>query len=122
MSETEALHQALDANPDDWLTRKVLADAYADEGDDLAAECLRWTASARKRPRPHADEHQWYNARDNRYGYDPESDLPEPLYQKLTGGTLAGSGYRRYATRRLAEQDLMRAWKQARASGWRPHA
>lgn len=45
-----ALHAALDADCQDHGLRAILADAYEEVGDPLAAEALRWMAHYKKYP------------------------------------------------------------------------
>jgi hypothetical protein len=46
----DAFHALLDYDPQDWLIRSLLADWYADQGDSMAEDCLRWQAREQKRP------------------------------------------------------------------------
>jgi hypothetical protein len=46
----DAFHALLDDDPQDWLIRSLLADWYADQGDSVAEDCLRWQAREKKRP------------------------------------------------------------------------
>lgn len=41
-ADLAALHAHLDAHPDDWTARLVLADLLTDLGDDKGAACQRW--------------------------------------------------------------------------------
>ncbi len=57
--DLEAIHRALDLNPSDQVTRRVLADWYEDDGDMVMASGLRWMAARGKRPRFFGKEWDW---------------------------------------------------------------
>jgi hypothetical protein len=132
----DAFHALLDCDPQDWLIRSLLADWYADQGNWMAEDCLRWQAREKKRPRyspPYRQSWRWFDLAEYGENDDPESDLPRPLFRCLkelryccvsdddpTGepNTLV-----RYSSRRAAEEDLLAAWRTALESGiWTPEA
>jgi hypothetical protein len=65
-------HPEINRQPDDFAMRSALADLLLESGDELAAECLRW--SVEKRRTPNRKGCQW----DFR-GQEPE-DIPEHLF------------------------------------------
>src|SRR5947199_10357349 len=83
----DAFHALLDCDPQDWLTRSLLADWDAEQGDTAAEDCLRWQVRERKRPgygSPRQLEHyRWYDLAEYMDEEDPESDLPQPLFRCL---------------------------------------
>jgi hypothetical protein len=138
----DAFHALLDDDPQDWLIRSHLADWYADQGDSVAEDCLRWQAQEKKRPlhRTALDRTALALVRpgqyEGRHDYlevdDPESDLPQPLFRclkelryRVTADGPTGEPYTlvRYPSRRAAEEDLLAAWRTALESGaWTPEA
>jgi hypothetical protein len=139
----DAFHALLDDDPQDWLIRSHLADWYADQGDSVAEDCLRWQAQEKKRPlsigqRWIGQRWNWYDLAtyEGRHDYlevdDPESDLPQPLFRclkelryRVTADGPTGEPYTlvRYPSRRAAEEDLLAAWRTALESGaWTPEA
>lgn len=96
----DSLHARLDAHPDDWATRLVLADLLTDLGRDDEAACQRWMAGRGRHPH-HALSAGWWvwyfalegpaNLRDH---------LPPHVYEKVS---------RLYKTRRAVEADLLAA-------------
>jgi hypothetical protein len=59
----DAFHALLDDAPQDWLIRSLLADWYADQGNSVAEDCLRWQAREQKRPlyNPSKQDWRWYD-------------------------------------------------------------
>jgi hypothetical protein len=134
----DAFHALLDDAPQDWLIRSHLADWYADQGDYMAEDCLRWQAREKKRPLGSGQRWRWYDMAEyqGRHDYlevdDPKSDLPQPLFRRLKElrwRTRADDPVDepdtvvRYPSRRAAEEDLLAAWRTALESGvWTPEA
>lgn len=126
----DAWHEMLDADPDDFAIRGLMADWYADQGDPAAEDCLRWQVGERKRPYKPPEVApgglvQWYDG-DYGNGYDPESDLPAALWSELRGGETWGHRSSKdprwveYPTRRAAEEALLAAWRKLAARGQAP--
>jgi hypothetical protein len=136
----DAFHALLDYDPQDWLIRSLLADWYADQGDSMAEDCLRWQAREQKRPLNggYGLRWRWYDMAEyqGRHDYlevdDPESDLPQSLFRclkelsyRVTADDPVGEPNTLvlYPSRRAAEEDLLAAWRTALESGvWTPEA
>jgi hypothetical protein len=134
----DAFHALLDYDPQDWLTRSLLADWYADQGDSVAEDCLRWQARKQKRPLNggYGQRWRWYDMAEyqGRHDYlevdDHESDLPQALFHclkelsyRVTADDPVGEPNTLvlYPSRRAAEEDLLAAWRTALESGvWTP--
>jgi uncharacterized protein (TIGR02996 family) len=63
-ASSEALWSALEADPTDRLVLLALADWFEEQGDVVAAECLRWGHARRKRP------FQYFSTSKIRYHYE----------------------------------------------------
>jgi uncharacterized protein (TIGR02996 family) len=119
MTTLDQLYQHLAGDPNDWATRGVLADWYEEAGQPAAAACLRWMIRRRKRPYPSdSGTFHWFNAPRTTVAKDPESDIPEPVYQMLAQTAGLEDVFRTYNTLRAAEEDFHAAWRQAREKGW----
>jgi hypothetical protein len=130
----DAFHTLLDDAPQDWLIRSLLADWYADQGDSVAEDCLRWQAREKKRPLGNdpEDRWRWYDLAAYGENDDPESNLPQSLFRclkelsyRVTADDSAGEPNTHifYPSRRAAEEDLLAAWRTALESGvWAPEA
>jgi uncharacterized protein (TIGR02996 family) len=119
MTTLDQLYRSLTTQPDDWATRGILADWYEEAGQHGAAACLRWMIQRRKRPYSSTrGTFHWFNAPRVTTDNDPESDIPEPVYELL--GETAGleNVFRTYSTLRAADEDFYAAWRQAREKGW----
>lgn len=105
--------------PEDWNIRMVLADWYEDNGRSDLAECLRWVSSHKKRPYHGSSKvFTWFNADRIQPGLgDPESDIPEAVYQLLTGGQEIAD-HKVFPSMHAAEEALQNAWLAARQQGW----
>jgi hypothetical protein len=109
-----AMEDHLNECPEDWDTRWVLADLLDDLGEESLAVGQRWQAAERKRPMPSDDEYGWFDAAEYPPGgFDPESDLPPPLFARLpthapSSGRF-GAWARWYPDRPTAEEALARA-------------
>ena len=109
------LHAHLDAHPDDWPTRLVLADMLLDIGDERGAACQRWMVK-RNRRRPTMDapasgqssRWYWYHAR-HPYARTvcPHARLPPSLFWKLPDHQ--SCWYVGHPTRQSAEAALLTA-------------
>ena len=118
MDTLALLYESLTLAPDDWQARSVLADWYEEAGDQASADAIRWMVRARKRPYGNRAACFWFLASAGAVNTDPESDLPEPVFARLSGEALVPEAARRYGTRRAAEEDCHRAWRAAREGGW----
>jgi uncharacterized protein (TIGR02996 family) len=119
MTTPDRLYQHLAAQPDDWATRGVLADWYEEAGEHVPAACLRWMVRRRKRPYTSTNgTFHWFNAPRVTTDNDPESDLPEAVYQFLGEASGLEGVFRTYPSLRAADEDLHAAWRQAREKGW----
>jgi hypothetical protein len=132
----EALHAALDADPADQMARRALADWHEENGEQPAAEALRWLAEQGKRPIRYYHEWVWHNPPSGQYRWSSGSGgrmrrpgqaetLPQPLWDQLRGHTWENRGqvphfWKPYATRRAAEEAVCWAFPLARAAGWQP--
>ena len=107
--------------PDDRFLRGVYADWC--EVNDLSetAECLRWMASANKRPmRGSTATGTWFNAQTIATGLgDEASDLPDGLYRCIEGGG-EFCNHRTFDTLSNAERAIQLAWTKAKKAGWTP--
>jgi uncharacterized protein (TIGR02996 family) len=125
MSVLEQLVGDLEAAPEDWKLRGVLADWFEDNGRPERAECLRWMVRQHKRPYGGYRLGKlavacWFNADTISAGLgDPESDIPGTLFLLLEGGK-AVANHRSFPSLRQAEEALQAAWVRARAQGWEP--
>jgi uncharacterized protein (TIGR02996 family) len=122
MTEPDALYETLSRTPNDWATRAVLADWYEEQGQQPAADCLRWMVRRRKRPYRSGATFHWFNADCVNTGTDPESDVPGVLYRALRGREGFEKLFRDYDSLRGAEEDFHAAWARARDGGWDPEA
>jgi len=117
----EPYYQDLARAPEDWALRSVFADWCEDNGQPDLAECLRWMVENHKRPHCGSDQSfTWFNAdalKAKENLGDPESDIPERVYQLLQGGREAAR-HKTYESLREAEEAFHAAWKQARKR-WR---
>ncbi len=130
----DSLMAALDASPDDWTLRKVLADFFDDEGEPEKAMAVRWMVDNKRRPCWQEDAGSsnlsarrtsptWYrHNRDGdikeyfRFRCDPESDLPNRVFYRLpTRGTEDHAVY--YHSLREAEEGFVAAWVLAHQEG-----
>ena len=121
MATLESLYEQLTDKPEDWALRNVLADWYEEQGQQAAADSLRWTVRRRKRPYHGSSSiFTWFNADAIGPGLgDPESDLPGALYKHLQGGT-ESAHHKSYKSLRAAEEAFQAAWSSARGGGWDP--
>lgn len=109
-------------NPEDWDLRRVLADAYEDNGDLEAADCSHWTADNKKRALKIA-LYNWYGSCRKIGRDDPGSDLPVELFHCLPiidGEHLPGT-VMKYNTRLDSEKALLTAWRICTSQDWVPH-
>ena len=133
----ESLHAALDSDPDDQTTRRVLADWHDDAGDAVTAFGLRWIAERSLRPglagqyelpvSGNGRRHSWFwgaisirlvdfkppwPARDGSSWEAIEPSIPLSIYNRL-GRCLWRKGRPFYRTRRKAEEAMCRALDEA---------
>jgi uncharacterized protein (TIGR02996 family) len=117
MTTEDALHAALDLDPSDAVTRLVLSDWLLGEGRDDEAAGQRWLAGAGKwpffSPQPYGAFYwDWFRPSHlpkDEHDSRPEwwtSCVPDSLYDRLRDGAA-------YTTRREAEDDLVRAARDA---------
>ena len=121
MSMHEPFLADLLQTPEDWTLRRVYAD-WCEDNDLLeCAACLRWMASARKRPqRGSTGTGTWFDAQGVSAGLgDESSDLPRELFRRLKGGNKVGH-HRTFASLPEAERAVQAAWVKARKAGWSP--
>ena len=109
--------------PDDRTLRRVYADWCEDNDLPECAECLRWMASANKRPlRGSTGGGTWFDGDTIASGLgDEESDLPDALYRCVQGGG-EFCNHRTFDSLSEAERALQAAWAKARKAGWTPNA
>jgi len=107
--------------PDDRTLRRVYADWCEDNDLMDFAECLRWMASANKRPqRGSTGTGTWFNADTIASGLgDEESDLPGGLFRWIEGGN-EYANHRAFASLPDAERAVLAAWVKATKAGWSP--
>lgn len=121
MTTADRLYLALSDQPNDWATRAVLADWFEDAGQLAVAACMRWMVRQHKRPYPSTrGTSHWFNAPRVTTDNDPESDLPEAVYNELREPAGLDDIFRSYPTLRAADEDLYAAWARACAKGWCP--
>ena len=121
MSMHDQFLEGLLQTPDDRTLRRVYADWCEDNDQPDCAECLRWMASANKRPfRGSTNTVTWFNAETiaPEQG-DEESDLPDAVFRMLEGG-LEVAHHRAFASLTEAERAIQGAWVKARKVGWAP--
>jgi uncharacterized protein (TIGR02996 family) len=107
MTTEDDFQAALDADPDDWQTRLVLADWLEERGDERGAG-YRALGLHRHRP-PRGDGHVWFNAA--RYGRVTSENLPADWFGELCEETDGESDwFRTWNTRREAEDAAARAF------------
>jgi uncharacterized protein (TIGR02996 family) len=124
-TDIEGMLALIAANPEDWPSYAVTADALEESGDTEGAECLRWAAREGKRAWSILDYPSravWYAGARVNSDEDPESNLPTELFRALTGHGAAISHVtlKHYHSPRAALDALLGAWKEARAAGWSP--
>jgi uncharacterized protein (TIGR02996 family) len=121
----------MEASPDDFGLRSILADWCSENGMEDAAECLRWTVEKEKRPRDVLlGEWVWYElesvlATGIEYDPSPWSNLPAVIFRELgswvtksrTGESGDVGGRKAYKSFRAAEEALWAAWAKAKAEG-----
>jgi len=130
-TDLDALHAALDADPSDQDTRRVLADWYEDAGDMVMANGLRWMAggdmssekpemwmaNGPRAPQKGKRSGRWkgwmWTCRLLSRDITRPSDLPEAIFRRLRDHTPWPARTARcektYPTRRAAEEALCRA-------------
>jgi uncharacterized protein (TIGR02996 family) len=119
MTTLETLYAGLDQSPDDWEARAVLADWFEEAGRQAVADAVRWMVARRKRPyRSTSGAYHWFNAGRVTTASDPESDLPDAVYQLLQGKEGLELIFRDYDNLRQAEEDFYIAWQKAVNRGW----
>jgi hypothetical protein len=119
MTTLDMLYQELDQSPDDWLLRAILADWFEEAGQQCCADAVRWMVRAHKRPyHSTSDTYHWFNADRVTTTSDPDSDIPDAIYQLLQGREGLEQIFRDYDTLRQAEEDFYTAWQQAASDGW----
>lgn len=114
--DCEALHAALDLDPSDQDTRRVLADWYEDAGVMVMADGLRWVADCEAfpeyRPPPSIP---WAWRRRGRYE-GKHCDVDAPFFDAMPCGDITPSSpLRVYPSRREAESALCRALAEVRS-------
>ncbi len=119
MTTLDALYEGLTRSPNDWELRAVLADWFEENGRQDVADCLHWMVRHHKRPY-HSDRgtYHWFNIERVTTASDPESDIPEPVYRKLTGKEGQEMVFRDYDDLRSADEDFYAGWNEARRQGW----
>ncbi len=116
----DALLAAVSESPEDWPRRLIAADRAEEIGEDVLAECLRWSERGRK---AFISNPVWYD-----YDLTPDTscgaDLPHAVCECLLveANPYSEFGSRRYDTRADAFRDLYQAYARARAAGWSPDA
>ena len=120
MSMHEQFLADLLETPDDRMLRRVYADWCEDNELLEIAECLRWMASANKRPmRGSTGTGTWFDADTIGSGLgDEASDLPDGLYRCLEGTEFGN--HRTFGSLPEAERAIQSAWVKARKAGWNP--
>jgi uncharacterized protein (TIGR02996 family) len=124
--ELTALFTALEAAPDDDVTRQALADWYEDNDMPAAADCLRWVVTTRKQPyryykdNPIRYHHEswgegWYwwahTKPKEEWGYPDGCKLPFPLWDRLLHGfDYDPTTFKEYQTVRATLEALIAAW------------
>jgi uncharacterized protein (TIGR02996 family) len=128
LDELAALYAALEANPDDRVTRLALGDWYEDHDRPEAAACLHWLAAHGKHPyqyraaAPLRYHHEswaeaWYwwtteNERDEQWGYPDACTLPFPLWDRLRHTfDYDPTTFKEYPTLRATYEALIDAWE-----------
>jgi hypothetical protein len=126
MSATvESLQAALDERPDDWETRRVLADALDEEagGECPLGHAQRWMADRQSCPNLDGTWDWWcfqaackLDALKDLHGHN---HIDEETFRRLAGAAKASGwdgncAYKEYPTRRAAEEDLAKALWQFR--------
>lgn len=120
MSTPDSLYELLSRSPDDWEARAVLADWFEEAGRQPESDSLRWMIRTRKRPyRSLTGTWHWFNDELSSTGTDPESDIPEAIYRRMSGREGLDSVFRDYGDLRQAEEDFYAGWERARQAGWR---
>ncbi len=106
-----------------WDVYRMYGDYCEDNKQDYLAECLRWQADNKHRPLVDSSSPNaaWFNKNVvTTLGIgDPESDLPEELYNNLEDGKVVAN-HKSYESLLLAEKALQKAWAKTREGGWTP--
>jgi hypothetical protein len=128
LSSAEALYLALDELPGDPVTTRALADWYEEQGNEEAAECLRWAVERERWPFQYrssaglsvasqdwGDGWFWWAVEDRSYGREwghPAScRLPAALWEHLPHTFTYGPAvFKEYPTLRAAYEALFAAW------------
>ncbi len=131
----DSLMAGLDASPDDWTLRKVLADFFEESGEIEKAMAVRWMVDNKRRPCWQEDAGNstsdarrtnptWYkHNRDGnikeyfRFRCDPESDLPDVIFYRLPGRKKEDHQAVYYHSLREAEEAFVTAWVRAHKEG-----
>ncbi len=136
MNDFNGLIEQLVNNRADATTVLVLADWYEADGPDgktdpTGAEAVRWLltppdgkSATAVRHRPYSPEGEgsetgsWFNGTKIKDAglEDPESDLPDVIYDALEGGKVTAN-HRTYPTAREAYEAFVAAFKKARKEG-----
>jgi hypothetical protein len=72
--------------PMNWELRLILADILEERGEDVLARGQRWQSNHKKRPWSYqVDSYKiWYNIDTVNKELDPNSDIPQKVFNKLT--------------------------------------
>lgn len=70
----------LNVSPDDMTLRLVIADWYAEQGELLAEELMRWSVAKGRVPSAHAAGWNWWYWNERTLGYSSACYLPDDWY------------------------------------------
>jgi hypothetical protein len=131
MTDSEALHAALDIDPTDAAARLALADWCEEQSDLATAAAWRWLARQGKRPYNwslypdlgiHFTGYDWHNGAAH-WDVPAYCTIPRTLWDLLpVRGHENTDSWRSYPTRREAEEALVEAFRLAVTSGWQPES
>lgn len=109
MNDEASLQAMLDARPDDWGTRLILADLLEEQGRDDEAACQRWMAAERRHPVKNGYGWTWNAALFWPNPRDEVGSIPVRLCNTMMRERYSFGVVRDYISRHAAELALSRA-------------
>lgn len=116
-----AFYAQITYNKCDWTAYLMYADVLEECGLVLESRALHWQVKHKKRPLESllskagrlVEVQNWYNYNVFLGKSDPESDLPEEIFERLHGARVPHSAKVAFETVREAEESFIAAFKSA---------